>query len=37
VATLIWERFGLPLGGWLIVVPAAVSAAAGWLLSVVRR
>ena len=37
VATLVWERFGLPLNGWLIAVPGALSAAAGWVLSVVRR
>ena len=36
-ATLIWERLGLSLGGWLIAVPGALSAAAGWVLSVVRR
>ena len=37
LSTLIWERIGLSLAGWLIAAPPAIGAAAGWAVSAVRR
>ncbi|MDP8956619.1 MAG: hypothetical protein M3N24_06650 [Actinomycetota bacterium] len=37
LATLVWERLGLSLAGWMIAVPGAVAAGAGWVLAAVRR
>ena len=37
LSTLVWERSGLPLAGWLIAAPPAMGAAAGWAISAVRR